>query len=242
MVFSGMIGTNVAINHVAARMVTQCGCGDTNCNGDCARGRLGQKKACQSCNTDCRCVQCPRCEGDICRLELDRSAVNKTCFKVEQKTICVPPVRLPWKKCPPGTSKTKRVKVLSLHTYECPNCAYKWKLQELETPQNPNPAEPEKSSAVPVPPIYEVYYPKLNQPSSPAEIVGSRPPIVVTAKREAITSGRPSKTTANLRQKNRLPVFATESLFALTDSGFKKPILISFRRERPTAQTAMRSR
>ena len=161
MVLSSMIGTNMAINSVAARTVTQCGCGSATCNGGCALGsRLRGKRACSSCNTACGCVQCPSCENEICKLELEKGKEKKTCFKVEQKSICIPPVRFPWQKCcPPGTSKTKLVNVLSKHSYECPSCSYKWTLQkpaELPTPAEKKAAASQPTT--PMPPIYEVYY------------------------------------------------------------------------------------
>lgn len=184
MVFSTMIGTNVAINHVAGQTVTQCGCNDASCRGGCALGRHRLKRPCRQCRGDCGSVECPSCENEICRLELDQSKVKKTCFKVEQKPICVPPVRFPWQKdCPPGTSKTKLIKVLSTHTYECPSCSYKWKLQEcapLEPaapPQSePTPADPAETSAIPAPPIFEVY-------RQPTPGNGAHSPVVVSAQR-----------------------------------------------------------
>lgn len=187
MVFSAMIGTNVAIKNVAARTVTQCGCGNASCDGGCGiLSRHRQKKACRNCNSDCGCVQCPSCADEICKLELDQSKVKKTCFKVEQKPICVPPVRFPWmKSCPPGTSKTKLVKVLSTHSFECPNCAYKWKLQECEPLQEatPTPAATEQATVIPAPPIYEVRHPNQNQPWRPAVRNGTNSAIVVAAEK-----------------------------------------------------------
>ena len=54
---------------------------------------------------------------------------KKTCFKVEEKVICVPAVRMPWHKCnPPTTSKTKTIKVLKKESYESPACSYKWSI------------------------------------------------------------------------------------------------------------------
>ena len=192
MVFSVMVGTNTAINHVAARTVTQCDCGNSSCQGGCSLlARHKAKRACRSCDNNCGCVQCPSCEDQICRLELDQSKVKKTCFKVEQKPICIPPVRFPWQRdCPPGISKTKLVKVLSKHTYECPNCTYKWVLQECEPPQVPSttplrtpstlptpapvpvpvpvpvPAAATQTSVVPAPPIFEVYRPGTSASNS----------------------------------------------------------------------------
>lgn len=109
-----------------------CGC-ETAGGGQCRRlgSRLGER-GCNSCGT----VPCPRCEGDVCRLELDHSPKKKTCFKTEQASICIPPVRFPWQRdCPPGVSKTKLVTRLKVHEFECPNCSYKWKLDTPEKSQ-----------------------------------------------------------------------------------------------------------
>lgn len=146
--FTSMIGTSAMVNHVAATTAIQCDCGKSNCNSGC---RLRQKRTCRSCDTQCGCVQCPQCEGEICKLELDKSDVKKTCFKVEQKAVCVPAVRLPWKKCcPPGTSKTRTINVLKKHSYKCPNCAYQWKLHEPEICDPPPSVQP---AAAPIPTI-----------------------------------------------------------------------------------------
>lgn len=188
MVFSAMMGTSLTINSVAAQGIVQCGCSNTSCDGGCRASRHRQKKACRNCNSDCGSVQCPSCADEICKLELDNSKVKKKCFVVEQKPICVPPIRLPWAKCPPATSKTKLVKVLSTKSYECPNCAYKWKLQECELPQEaaPTPAAPteatEKAAAIPAPPIYEVRRPNQRQPWQPAVTSGNRAHVVVNGK------------------------------------------------------------
>ncbi|MFK7765976.1 MAG: hypothetical protein AB8B55_01955 [Mariniblastus sp.] len=140
---------------------TECGCGEASCTKGCRApapriasaavgavravggtakrvvGRVGSRRSCGTCQSDCGCVQCPSCEGDICKLELDNGKAKKSCFKVEQKVVCIPPVRLPWQKCcPPGQSrKTRTINVLKKHTYECPSCSYKWSLQEPEVAQ-----------------------------------------------------------------------------------------------------------
>jgi hypothetical protein len=83
-------------------------------------------------------INCPSCavECDTCTLELDHYEEEKTCFKTEQKIVCIPPVRYPWEKCcPPGrTSKTRAVTLLKVHKYKCKACGYKWKLDPLPEP------------------------------------------------------------------------------------------------------------
>lgn len=119
-----------------------CDCQQPSCH----RCRLRSRRSagCDSCGTDCGSVQCPRCEGDVCKLELDKSKVKKTCFKVEQVPVCIPPVRFPWQECcPPGTAKTRLVNKLKVHKYECPGCSYKWTLQEPEK-ESTEPTEAKK--------------------------------------------------------------------------------------------------
>ena len=120
----------------ATALPADCGCDSFICQSDncqtcqsCSKGQCG--KRCGSCGKLRRSKKCPQCECDFCLLELDHGTEERTCFKTEQKLVCVPPVRMPWMKCcPPGTSKTKTVKVLKKHIYECPTCSYKWTVQE----------------------------------------------------------------------------------------------------------------
>lgn len=161
MAFAGMFGTTALISHVAATTAMQeCGCGTATCSGGCRLARRPKARTCGSCNSQCGCVQCPQCDGEMCKLELDNSKVKKTCFKVEQKAVCIPPVRMPWMKCcPPGTSKTRTINVLKTHKYECPNCSYKWSLQEPKvTPMVTAPVAP--TMAIPPAPANSVYEPQ----------------------------------------------------------------------------------
>lgn len=133
MAFAGISGTNTLVNHVAATTVIDCGCGKRLCDGRC---RIAHRKStCQACNTQCGSVACPQCECEVCCLEVENTKVKKTCFKVEQKTICIPPVRFPWNSCPPTTARTKTVNVLKKDSYECPKCTYQWTLQKSEVAQ-----------------------------------------------------------------------------------------------------------
>ena len=94
----------------------------------------------------CRCKRCrkPRkkkrqgnVECDTCTLKLDHYEENKTCFKTEQKIVCIPPVRFPWEECcPPGrTNKTRTVNTLTVHKFKCKACGYKWELDKLPEPE-----------------------------------------------------------------------------------------------------------
>lgn len=145
-----------------------CDCQQPSCRKCRLRGRLAAGRmaaGCNSCGTDCGCVQCPKCEGDICKLELDKSKQTKTCFKTEQVPVCIPPVRMPWQDCcPPGTSKTRLVTKLKVHKYECPGCSYKWTLQK-----------PEKATAAAQPEMAPNPTPRAAEPRQPEGEVPAAP-------------------------------------------------------------------
>ncbi len=100
-------------------------------------------QSCQSCQT-CEAPQpTPQCECQYCELKTKKVEVDKTCFKVEQKEVCVPAVRLPWKKCcPPKKSRVRTVNVLKTDKYKGEECEYKWSVHEPEECQEPEAAEP----------------------------------------------------------------------------------------------------
>ena len=156
--FAGMLCTDVLVNQVAATTVVDCGCGKRACDGGCRL--LHKRSRCVTCETQCGCVECPSCECDICQLDVKEIKVKKSCFKVEQKVICIPKVRLPWKKdCPPMTSKTKTINTLKKHTYECPSCEYKWSVvkpvevpSEAKSTDTTPPTANEEAESVPVTP------------------------------------------------------------------------------------------
>jgi len=98
------------------------------------------------CNSGCSTCQkkvaCPQCDCQFCELDVKKGEVEKTCFKTEQKEVCIPAVRLPWKKCcPPKRSKVRTVNVLKKHKYKCPQCQYKWNVHEPDDIKTPEPAK-----------------------------------------------------------------------------------------------------
>lgn len=93
--------------------------------------RLRQRQSKASCGCKKHSRKCPQCQGDVCVLEVNEAEVEKTCFQIEQKVVCIPEVRLPWKKgCPPTVSRSRVVNQLKTHKYKCPSCEYKWNVQE----------------------------------------------------------------------------------------------------------------
>lgn len=98
---------------------------------------------CQSCQTCETCQPKPQCDCQYCELSAKKVEVDKKCFKVEQKEVCVPAVRLPWKRCcPPKKSRVRTVNVLKTDKYKGETCEYKWSVHEPEEYKEPEAAEP----------------------------------------------------------------------------------------------------
>lgn len=84
---------------------------------------------------------CPACDH-VCKLNVDEVEVEKKCFEVETKVICIPRVVFPWQKkscgpcdscdgngcstCVHNCAKTRKVKLLKSKKYTCPACEYTW--------------------------------------------------------------------------------------------------------------------
>ena len=100
-------------------------------------------QGCQSCQSCQTCEPKPQCDCQYCELKTKKVEEDKTCFKVEQKEVCVPAVRLPWKKCcPPKRSRVRTVNVLKKDKYKSETCEYKWSVHEPEEYKEPEAAEP----------------------------------------------------------------------------------------------------
>ncbi|MCR9296225.1 MAG: hypothetical protein NXI32_26230 [bacterium] len=98
-------------------------------------------------------VCCPKC-SNACELKVSEGTETKYCWKIECKTVCIPRVQFSWqwpwepkhKACgsqscddaecgnccrpPLKLAKSKKVKMLVKHEYECPVCEYKWAPKE----------------------------------------------------------------------------------------------------------------
>lgn len=90
------------------------------------------------------CPQCA-CKSSCCTLEAEMVDVEKKCFEVECKTICIPKVVFPWQKkkhgchscdgrgctnCVHNGAKIRKIKVLKSKKYTCPECEYTWTPKE----------------------------------------------------------------------------------------------------------------
>lgn len=152
-----ILGTNFSNAQEVALTTAECECGDANCSVKKIRLRKSPRMA------------CPECDCEVCTLEVKSVKKKKTCFKVEEKVICVPAVRMPWNKCnPPITSKAKTVKVLKKESYECPACSYKWTVAKTAEPtttttKTTTVVEPATANKIlkPLPPIIRASHSKL---------------------------------------------------------------------------------
>ena len=159
-----LISSEYVMGGVSAPVATACGCGESGCR-SCKLKRVRKVRTPLT-------RSCPQCDCDFCELKVSKTKDKKKCFEVKQKEVCIPPVRLPWKKCcPPTKAKVRVVNVLKSKTYECPGCKYEWKVHEPEVPKSAS--ESSKSSdgvteeaPVEVAPIKEVdpAAPKMNVP------------------------------------------------------------------------------
>ena len=87
-----------------------------------------------------RCKMCPNCD---CSREAKMVDVEKSCFEVETKTICIPRVVFPWQRKKAGEScdscdgngcnscvnngaKMRCIRVIKKKKYTCPECKYSW--------------------------------------------------------------------------------------------------------------------
>lgn len=158
---------------VHAQVIAACQCGQpacTSCNpcdcgqADCHACQTVQADACGCGIRSCRgclkrrerpCRKCPSCQAEVCISESSMEKEKRSCWKTEQKIICIPKVRLPWQKCDgPICGKTKTVTLLKKHSYECEVCKHKWKVLEPQIPE-PGTTEPTPAAAPKVVPVIQ---------------------------------------------------------------------------------------
>lgn len=117
-----------------------CGCAST--------APATPTSGCRSCRKQ---RSCPQCDCQFCELDVKKGEVEKKSYKIEQKEVCVPAVRLPWKKnCPPKRSRVRTVNTLKKHKYKCPKCEYKWSVHEPEDFDDSVATSPSKVKSEPV--------------------------------------------------------------------------------------------
>ncbi|MEM7476813.1 MAG: hypothetical protein AAF483_17655 [Planctomycetota bacterium] len=106
---------------------------------------------------NCKKSCCPKCKTP-CVLKVEQGTEEKHCWKIEEKVVCIPRVTFswqwPWEKkskgcssgcdtdcdgscctpnCPPPKlARSRTVKTLVKHEYECPVCKYSWEPRSCE--------------------------------------------------------------------------------------------------------------
>jgi len=158
-----------------------CGKGDHGCG----KRLLGNERCCPKCNY-------------TCEFSVTKDKEEKKCFEVDCKPICIPRVTFPWEKghcnhgdcckgkdggcggghggdcCPARCAKTKVVKVLEKHTYECSRCKCVWtptskcsgghKESMDKVPPPPKEAAPEPPQP---PPLAQAFMDRTGQNAKP---------------------------------------------------------------------------
>jgi len=126
-------------------------------------------------------VQCPRCSTP-CQAKVTKGTESKRCWGVECKKICIPRVTFPWQTCKkshcqscstcdsgngcdhcadcpkPRCGRTRYVRVLMKHEYECPVCKYSFEPVDCgdssgcsKKPQSATPAAAKDAMLPPLP-------------------------------------------------------------------------------------------
>ena len=110
----------------------------------CATVSYQQAQAAIGCNSTSVC--CPKCKHS-CVLKAEKVDVEKSCFEVESKTICIPRVVFPWQMpkkksgcgscdghgcstCVNNGASARTVKILKTKKYKCPECKYSWSAEK----------------------------------------------------------------------------------------------------------------
>ncbi|KAA5544282.1 hypothetical protein FYK55_07990 [Roseiconus nitratireducens] len=92
---------------------------------------------------------CPVCDH-VCKLSAEKVEVEKQCFDVEAKVICIPRVVFPWQHakkaacaacdscggrgcsaCVHNGARLRKVCVLKTEKYKCPACEYTWTAEKV---------------------------------------------------------------------------------------------------------------
>lgn len=169
-VLMGLLSIHAQIGYSAVPVIQECCCGSPACGGGCALAQRGC--GCRKCGAKKACRKCPKCEEECCTLEVKKTEEERTCYKTEQKIVCIPKVRLPWQKCcPTETRKTRTVNTLKKHKYKCPSCEYTWDLYEPElTFSQDETVPPIVRQPVQQPAEYEYYPPVIRSIQTPYQV------------------------------------------------------------------------
>ena len=76
-----------------------------------------------------KCSQCPQCGEKVCKVRWEPTTVDKHCYEVECKDVCIPRFRWPWQMCcDPKCGRVKTVNVMKKVDYTCKSCGCVWEV------------------------------------------------------------------------------------------------------------------
>lgn len=124
MIYKGLLAAAIMVTAMMSQQQVQAACG------------LGS-------------ICCPKCKSS-CKLKAEKVDVEKKCFEVESKTICIPRVVFPWQmpkkkagcsscdscdgngcsSCVNNGATTRTIRVLKTKKYKCPECKYTWSAEK----------------------------------------------------------------------------------------------------------------
>ena len=129
-----------------------------------------------------RCC-CPGCGKVVCVATCEPHAVDKYCYVVDRKHICIPRFRWPWQMCcRPKCSQVRTVNVLRKVDYECEHCGWVWKVMCVGKPccgasgcaagsiENADGSEEIPADTGPPPPPFEATFRSKTSPAAPIQL------------------------------------------------------------------------
>ena len=72
--------------------------------------------------------RCNFCGVKTCKLNVEKVKEKTTCFEIECKDVCIPPITFPWQCRPAKCGKIRTVKVLKEKEGEKEVCKYSWEV------------------------------------------------------------------------------------------------------------------
>ena len=89
------------------------------------------------------CTCCPDCNKKVCVATPEETTVDRHCYEVKCKEICIPKFQLPWAKtncCRPKCGRVRTIHVLIKVDYECKACGCTWEIVDVQSNDCASPA------------------------------------------------------------------------------------------------------
>ena len=82
------------------------------------------------------CDACPDCNQKVCTATPKETTIDRHCYEVECKEICIPTPRFPWgktkKRCQgPRCGRTRMIRVMKKVNFECKSCGCTWEITSV---------------------------------------------------------------------------------------------------------------